>query len=114
MEVLEASPSVDRSPAPAPVRSEYDVTPAERVFDATSTRSTNTITTLPSIYSTSPAVNHRTGSQSTLLAEIEPQQRDESIISPGDASQWLQMYFHHCWDLTKVISQLSHPFWING
>lgn len=114
MEVSEASPSVDRSPAPAPVRSRYDVTPAERVLDVTSTRSADTITTLPSIYSTSPAINHQTGSQSTLLAEIEPQQRDESIISPGDASQWLQMYFHHCWNLTKVIFRLSHPVWISG
>lgn len=86
--------NVDVTPAPGRAQIDNDVTPAECVFDATVTPTADTIPALPSIYSTSPAVNHQEGSrsQSALLADLEPHQLDESIISSGDAAQWLQMY----------------------
>jgi hypothetical protein len=86
----EAAPAP--APAPTPLQSRRDVTPAERALDATLSRSAGTITDLPSIYSTSPAVNHQTGSTSALLPDLEPQPCDEGDISEADAAQWLQMY----------------------
>jgi hypothetical protein len=92
IEVTDASPGSEREPAP--VRTDLDVTTHEQVAEAPSSGAEYACHTLPSIYSMSPVVNHHASTQSTPLVESEPQQRDESLVSPADTAQWLQMYYN--------------------
>ncbi|XPS80070.1 hypothetical protein M3J09_012032 [Ascochyta lentis] len=96
MEISETPSNADeQTPAPAPAQGNDDVAAASRVLDATPTRASGTIpaSLLPSIYSTSPAVNHRLDDQNTLLIDLGPLCHDDSVFSARDVAQWLQMYF---------------------